>query len=71
MWTTGGNTVQNDCRHCITGGVLTGTDVSYDKRVESVLSILNITLEDAGEYTCSIMGNNSEVNLNVLSGKII
>ena len=45
--------------------------VSYDQRVESVLSILNMTVEDAGKYTCLVNGDSSAVTLTVLSaGKL-
>ena len=70
VWTTKGSAVQNDCRHCITGSLFSGISVSYDQRVESVLSILNMTVEDAGEYTCLVNGESSAVTLTVLSGKL-
>ena len=70
MWSTRGSVVQNDCRHCITGSLFSGISVSYDQRVESVLSILNMTVEDAGEYTCLVNGESSAVTLTVLSGKL-
>ena len=44
--------------------------VSYDQRVESVLSILNVTVEDKGDCTCSVSGNSSTVALTVLPGKL-
>ena len=70
VWTTRGSAVKNDCRHCITGGLFIGMSVSYDQRMESVLSILNMTVEDTGEYTCSVRGNSSAITLTVLSGKL-
>ena len=70
VWTTRGSAVQNDCTHCITEVLFSGMSVSYDQRMESVLSILNMTVEDTGEYTCSVHGNSSAVTLTVLSGKL-
>ena len=70
VWTTRGSAVQNDCRHCIAGGLFIGMSVSYDQGVESVLSILNMTVEDAGKYICLVNGESSAVTLTVLSGKL-
>ena len=69
VWTTRGSAVQNDCRHCINRGLFSSMHVSYDQIVESVLSILNMTVEDAGKYTRSVSGNSSAVNMTVWSGK--
>ena len=70
VWITRGSAVQNDCRHCISGSLFSGISVSYDQKVESVLSILNKTVEDAREYTCLVNGESSAVTLTVLSGKL-
>ena len=70
VWITRGSTVPNDCRHCITGGLVSDGDISYYQKVESVLSILNMTVEDAGEYNCSISGQSSAFTLKVFSGKL-
>ena len=70
VWRRRGNSVQNDNKYSVSGCLFSGMSVSYDQRVVSALSILNVTVEDTGEYTCSVSGNSSTVALTVLPGKL-
>ena len=72
VWTHGRDAIQNECRHTITvsnATLLSGRNISSDESVVSVLSIVNVTANDAGEYTCSVTGNSSTVILAVNPGK--
>ena len=74
VWTNGSDPVQDGDRISITvasASLLSGSSVSSTNRVESRLTISNVTEEDSGEYTCSVQGNSSTVTLTVESGKFI
>ena len=50
--------------------LLTGDSVALSDRVISQLTIVNVTMEDAGEYTCSVQGNSTTITL-VVIGKFL
>ena len=71
VWTHGSDPVQDGDRISInvtSASLLSGSSVSSTNRVESHLTISNVTEEDTGEYTCSVQGNSSTVTLTVESG---
>ena len=49
---------------------LTGDSVAFNDRVISRLTIVNVTMEDAREYTCSVQGNSTTITL-VVIGKFL
>ena len=66
VWTHGSDPVQDGDRISITvasASLLSGSSVSSTNRVESRLTISNVTEEDSGEYTCSVQGNSSFITL--------
>ena len=50
--------------------LLTGNSVALNVRFISQLTIVNVTMEDAGEYTCSVQGNSTTITL-VVIGKFL
>ena len=74
VWTHGSDPVLDGDRISITvtsASLLSGSSISSTNRVESHLTISNVTEEDTGEYTCSVQGNSSSITLTVESGKFI
>ena len=67
VWTAGNDVVQNDERHKVTVENVYLLSyyrrVSLLKRVVSHLTIIKVTNQDLGDYTCSIQGNSSRVTV--------
>ena len=45
---------------------LSDSSVPFSERVVSQLSIVNVTEEDSGEYTCEVTGNSTSISLTVV-----
>ena len=70
-WTSSNDNIQNDRFSVSNNSVqLDGDSVSSNDRFISQLTIVNVTSEDAGVYTCSVKGNFTTITLAVI-GKFL
>ena len=63
VWTLSGDELSD---RSITTGLLSGaSSVPSTERVVSQLTISNATEGDSGEYTCSVSGNSTSINVDI------
>ena len=67
VWTHGSDEMQNGryTTNVINAGLLSGNSISTTERVVSQLTIINVTANDSGDYTCSWQGNSTTVTLRI------
>ena len=69
VWTWSGGELSDRSTTTVTGLLSGASSVSFTERVVSQLTISNATEGDSGEYTCSVPGNSTSINVDI--GKFI